>query len=228
MQRFMIFDLIHLSWLIIITISLIISVICYVRSTHQKKWLKIIFWTLFISEVLKQLILYFTNEYTYWSPPLHLCGLGIFIVGWHVYQPNKYNATILFSLTLPGALIALIFPGWTANGLNSFLHYHSFIFHALLVAAVLLPLSTKQLHLAYKTLWISILFLVIIVPIIYQYNIKFDTNFMFLNAPVKNTPLQWLYDAFGSSGYLISLSVFMLIIWLFEYILLAFCRYPKH
>ena len=69
--------------------------------------------------------------------------------------------------------------------------------------------------------WRAVLFLLLTVPIIYLYNATFNTNFMFLNKPVKNTPLQWLYDAFGASGYLVSLAGVIFIIWVMLYTLKA-------
>ena len=215
MNGFLIFDSIHITWLIFIVLSLIISVYCYHYFSVKQQHLfqQIVFWLLLSLEITKQVHLVITNHYSYWSPPFHLCGLGIFIAGWHTYFPNKTTSTLLFSLTLPGAMIALLFPGWTNDPVGSFLHIHSFIFHALLIIFICPLIFEKQLHTSIKELWRSILFLLITVPPIYIYNEYFHTNFMFLNVPVKGTPLQWLYDTFGASGYLLSLMVVICIVW---------------
>ena len=215
MNGFSIFDSIHTTWLIFILLFLIISIYCYryFSPKWQQLFQKTIFWLLLTLEIAKQMLLIITNHYSYWSPPFHLCGLGIFITGLHAYFPNKTTATLLFSLTLPGTMIALLFPGWTNNPVGSFLHIHSFVFHALLIIFICPLIHEKQLHTSLKDLWRSILFLIITVPPIYIYNEQFHTNFMFLNAPVKGTPLQWLYDAFGASGYLISLAIVIFIVW---------------
>ena len=215
MNGFSIFDSIHIAWLILIFVFLIISIYCYryFSSKWQQLFQKTIFWLLLALEIAKQILLIATKDYSYWSPPLHLCGLGIFITGWHAYFPNKTTATLLFSLTLPGAMIALLFPGWTNNSVGSFLHIHSFVFHALLIIFICPLIRERQLNTSFKDLWRSILFLIITVPPIYIYNDQFHTNFMFLNAPVKGTPLQWLYDAFDASGYLISLAIVIFGVW---------------
>ena len=215
MNGFSIFDSIHITWLILILVFLIISIYCYryFSPKWQQLFQKTIFWLLLALEIAKQILLIAASDYSYWSPPLHLCGLGIFITGWHAYFPNKTTATLLFSLTLPGAMIALLFPGWTNNSVGSFLHIHSFVFHALLIIFICPLIREKQLNTSFKDLWRSILFLIITVPPIYIYNKQFYTNFMFLNAPVKGTPLQWLYDAFGASGYLISLALVIFSVW---------------
>jgi uncharacterized membrane protein YwaF len=220
MNGFSMFDSIHITWLILIAMLLTISIYCYrsFSSQQQQHFQRAIFWLLLALEITKQIFLALTNHYSYWSPPLHLCGLGIFVTGWHAYFPNKTTSTLLFSLTLPGAMIALLFPGWTNNPVGSFLHIHSFVFHALLILFICPLIREKQLTTSFKDLWRSILFLIITVPPIYMYNKQFHTNFMFLNAPVKGTPLQWLYDAFGASGYLISLAIVILIIWIILYI----------
>ena len=76
-------------------------------------------------------------------------------------------------------------------------------------------------------LWRAIAFLIVTVPIIYLYNQSFNTNFMFLNHPVKGTPLQWLFDAFGAGGYLGSLIVVLLFLWLVMYSIKGFVEMIK-
>ncbi|MER1959282.1 MAG: YwaF family protein [Solibacillus sp.] len=221
MNGFTIFDSVHLTWLICISLFFIIALYSYhyFSAKQQQFFQKIIFWLLLFLEITKQLYLVITDQYSYWSPPLHLCGLGIFIIGWHIYFPNRTTATLLFTLTLPGAAIALLFPGWAADAVWSFLHIHSFVFHALLIVFVLVLVKEQQLTTQFRDCWRAVLFLLVTIPIIYAYNARFNTNFMFLNKPVKNTPLQWLYDAFGASGYLVSLAGMIFIIWVVLYTL---------
>lgn len=219
MNGFTIFDSVHLTWLISICLFLILSLYSYhyFSPKQQQLFQKTTFWLLLFLELAKQLYLVSTNQYSYWSPPLHLCGLGILIIGWHAYFPGRTSATLLFTLTLPGAAIALIFPGWTADAVASFLHIHSFVFHTLLIVFVLVLVRERQLQTDFKDCWRAVIFLALTVPIIYAYNATFNTNFMFLNKPVENTPLQWLYDAFGASGYLVSLAGVIFIIWVVLY-----------
>ena len=219
MAGFRMFDTIHLSWLVVILIFILVN--CYMYKTSSTgwrfRWQKMIFWALLILEIIKQLYLAITNQYSFWSPPLHLCGFGIFIVGIHVYYSNRTTSTLLFALTLPGAVIALIFPGWTTDPVGGFLHVHSFIFHALLIVYVISLLIANELEVKFYDLWRAIVFLLATVPIIYLYNQSFNTNFMFLNQPVKGTPLQWLYDGFGAGGYIVSLIGVLIFLWLAMY-----------
>lgn len=222
MNGFTLFDSVHLTWLLIISLFFIISLYSYhyFSKNQQQHFQKFIFWLLLFLEITKQIYLLVTDQYSYWSPPLHLCGLGIFIIGWHAYFPNRTTATLLYTLTLPGAAIALLFPGWTTDAVWSFLHIHSFVFHALLIVFVLMLLKEHQLTTNFCDCWRASVFLLLTVPIIYAYNAAFNTNFMFLNKPVENTPLQWLYDAFGASGYLASLAVVIFIVWIVLYLFL--------
>ncbi|WP_274308685.1 YwaF family protein [Solibacillus daqui] len=219
MNGFTLFDSVHLTWLIAISLFFIISLYFYRYFSYKQQLLfqKTIFWLLLFLELAKQVYLVSTNQYSYWSPPLHLCGLGIFIIGWHAYFPDRTSATLLFTLTLPGAAIALIFPGWTNDVVGGFLHVHSFVFHTLLIVFVLV--LVRQLQTAFKDCWRAVVFLALTVPIIYAYNAALNTNFMFLNMPVKHTPLQWLYDTFGASGYLVSLATVIFSIWIVLYLL---------
>ena len=148
---------------------------------------------------------------------MHLCGFGIFIIGIHVYYSNRTTSTLLYALTLPGAVIALIFPGWATDPVGGFLHVHSFIFHALLIVYVVALLIANELQVKFYDLWRAVVFLLATVPIIYIYNQSFDTNFMFLNQPVKGTPLQWLYDGVGAGGYIGSLIVILILVWIAMY-----------
>lgn len=223
MNGFTIFDSIHIIWLIFIAGFLVVSLNVYHYFSREKQYVfqKTVFWLLLFSEIAKQLYLLVTDQYSYWSPPLHLCGFGIFIIGWHTYFPTRTTATLLYTLTLPGAAIALLFPGWTIDPVGGFLHFHSFLFHALLVVFVAVLILEKQLMTTFADIWRALLFLLITVPPIYIYNAHFRTNFMFLNRPVKGTPLQWLYDAFGAAGYLLSLAGVIVSIWIVLYVLLA-------
>lgn len=229
MEGFQIFDTIHLRWLFCILIFIIVNCYFYMRGSTRWRlqWQKIIFWALLILEIAKQFFLLGTNQYTYWSPPLHLCGFGIFIIGIHVYYANRTTATLLFSLTLPGASIALLFPGWATDPVGGFLHIHSFTFHALLVVYIVALLITNELQAKLFDLWRAVIFLLVTVPIIYVYNQSFGTNFMFLNRPVKGTPLQWLYDGFGAGGYIGSLIVVLLILWLIMYSVRSLFNFMK-
>ena len=120
MNGFQLFDSVHSTWLIVIAISLIAFSFFYQKIHDKKKYLLLVFLLLFFFELAKQIYLYATDSYTYYSPPLHLCGIGIFICGWHVWRPPRISSTILFSLTLPGAVIALLFPGWATDPVGSF------------------------------------------------------------------------------------------------------------
>lgn len=229
MSGFQIFDSIHIRWLIFILIFIVINCFFYKRGSARWRlhWQKIVFWVLLSLEIAKQIFLFVTDQYSFWSPPLHLCGFGIFIIGLHAYYTNRTTATFLYALTLPGAMIALMFPGWTTDPVGGFLHIHSFIFHALLVVYVIALLITNDLQVKLFDLWRAVVFLIVTVPIIYFYNQAFDTNFMFLNRPVKGTPLQWLYDAFGAGGYLGSLIVVLLFLWLVMYSFKGFIELIK-
>ena len=219
MAGFRIFDAIHLSWLVVILIFILVNCYMYKMGSigWRLHWQKIIFWALFIIEIIKQLYLAITDQYTFWSPPLHLCGFGIFIIGIHVYYANRTTSTLLFALTLPGAVIALIFPGWTTDPVGGFLHVHSFLFHALLIVYVVSLLISNELQVKFYDLWRAVVFLLATVPIIYFYNNSFNTNFMFLNQPVRGTPLQWLYDGVGAGGYIGSLIVVLILLWIAMY-----------
>ena len=219
MNGFTMFDATHCYWLLFIGIFFIFLLYSYRKLTISKKLLvqKIFFFSLLLLELSKQCYLIFTDSYSYWSLPLHLCGMGIFIIGWHTYKPNKVTAEILYALTLPGALAALIFPGWTNEPLFGFIHFNSFFFHILLVGYVLMLLAAKELRPNVKNLQYAVLFLLLTVPPIYFYNHTFGTNFMFINLPLKGSPLELFESWLGNPGYLIGFTGLVMILWVVMY-----------
>ena len=100
MVGFTMYDFVHISWLIVISIFLCFLVYYYKKCSIVQKLRiqKAVFFGLLVLEISKQLFLLVTDQYSYWSPPLHLCGLGIFIIGWHAYFPNRTTTEILYSL----------------------------------------------------------------------------------------------------------------------------------
>ena len=160
MIGFTMYDFTHISWLIVISIFLCFLIYYYKNYSIVTKLRiqKAVFFGLLILEISKQLFLLVADQSSAWSPPFHLCGLGIFIIGWHAYFPNRTTTEILYSLTLPGALAALLIPGWTNEPLFSYIHFNSFIFHALLIGYVFMLLATKELQPRMKELWRSVLF----------------------------------------------------------------------
>lgn len=68
-----------------------------------------------------------------------------------------------------------------------------------------------------KNLWKNTVFLVVCGLLVGLFDWKMSCNYWFLKSPVKGTPLEWLYDSFGSKGYVVSLLVIATLVNIFAY-----------
>lgn len=91
-------------------------------------------------------------------------------------------------------------------------HYmtiHGFIYHALIILYPWLLFVSGNVRPRTKHIWQPVLFLCCIVPPVYLFNKKFDSNYMFINYPPANTPLKVLADQIGNPGYLLGYAIFI-------------------
>ncbi|URN96331.1 MAG: YwaF family protein [Candidatus Pristimantibacillus lignocellulolyticus] len=218
-KGFEVFDYVHLNWLIAIVIISILITFIYTRcSPLQRDWMrKGIGYTLLIAEICKVIVVLATGRNLLYYLPIHLCGLAIFLVLLHAYRKSTMIAEILFSLTMPSAFIALLFPGWANDPVMSFLHIHSFVYHALILTYPIMLLATGEMKPRIRRLWKVILFLIITIPPVYLFNKIYETNYMFLNWPIANSPLMSIQQFFGESRYILGLVVVLLAVWIIQY-----------
>lgn len=207
------FSLTHLGFL---TISLIIILVCYrgfSKITENKKlrFLKIMAWTNLSLEVLRDLYLVSIGKYTigYW--PLHLCGLALFIHLAFIYSHNKLLGEVSYALVLPGAVAALLFPNWLAYPAFNLFNLSSYLIHTLLVLFPILSFKARIILPKFSNHWMITLFLLIVTPLIYLFNLQNATNFFFINYPPEGTPLALFANWLGNPGYLIGYALLVFV-----------------
>jgi len=218
-QGFVAFDAVHWGWLAVITLFVIGLTWLYVRLSGAKRTImkRVLAYSLLIGEVIKLIVVWQLGKPLLFYIPIHLCGLAIVLLMLHAYRPFAAIHEILFSLTLPGALIALLFPGWTDETTMGFLHIHSFVFHAIITVYPIMLLASGELKPRVKQLWKVAIFLIIVIPLTYQFNAAVGTNYMFLNRPISNSPLMLIYETFGEHGYVWGLVLVAVLIWIIQY-----------
>ena len=162
--------------------------------------------------------------------PFHLCSLGIFVQVADVFMPRLRKTTreILYSLSLPGTVAALLFPGWAVFPLLSIFSLHSFLTHSILLCYPLLLLSSRQLQPAWRNLWRCALFVIVTAVPLYFFNKRFATNFFFINGSVPGSPLKVLENLLGYPGYLLGYAALLLAVWLVMYVPFIFKRLPSN
>ncbi|MDR0921238.1 MAG: TIGR02206 family membrane protein [Lactobacillales bacterium] len=192
----------------------------YYRGANEEsrgKFRKVLASIILAMEVAKEGFLALTGQYEWGLMPLHLCGLSIFIVFFDAFWSNKASREILYSLTLPGALAALLFPDWASYPIMNVFAWQSFLIHAFLVGYVLVRLCSGEIRPNYRELWRPAVFLAIVVPIDLILNRQLGTNFFFLNTSAPGSPLEFLQTLFGNY-YLLSMIGLLLIVWFFMYL----------
>lgn len=135
--------------------------------------------------------------------PLHLCSFAMFVCLFCAAHPkNGACGQILYSVCLPGAVCALLFPDWTRLPLFHFQSLHSFLYHTMLVQFSLFPLVSGRIRPGLRQIWKSMVFLALVSLPVYGINCLLGTNYMFLNRPSRGSPLELLARLPGRFGYL--------------------------
>ena len=148
--------------------------------------------------------------------PLHLCGLGIFIMAADAFLPRHSQTVreILYSLSMPGAAAALLFPDWTVYPILNFFSLQCFMIHGILLCYPLMLLCCGQLRPDWRNLWRSVLFIALIAGPLHIFNRRFGTNFLYLNAAAPGSPLTLLASHPGARAYYIGYVVLVIAVWL--------------
>ncbi len=209
------YSLSHILWLIASAVSM------YIICRHYKKlsadarieYRKKFAWGVVAVEALKTVVLMSAGRYTVEYLPLHLCSINVFVILYHAYKPNEVVGQSLYALCLPGAIVALLFPMWNPLPNFTYMNIHSFVTHTQLSAYALMLLLSGELVPSLKLLPKVSLMIFSVAPFIYIFNMIFGTNFMFINEPQVNSPLEILGDLMGNPGYLIGFALLVLVVW---------------
>ena len=148
-------------------------------------------------------ILGFRGALTLWNLPLHLCEMAPFLLVLFSFTRWDWVGQTIYCLCLPGAAAALIFPDWTMFPQWNLVNLQSFVLHGLLIFCPLLELQRGALTPRLGHMWKAWAFLGCVTPLIYLFNLRFGTNYFFLNAGSPGSPLEWLIRRMGNPGFLL-------------------------
>lgn len=148
--------------------------------------------------------------------PLHLCSINIFLITADALRPNPYLRELLYAECLPGAAMALVFPGWAYLPIKNALCIHSFSAHILLLLYPVLLLA-EGFRPNFHRLARTFPMVLAAAALAYGFNAVFGTNFMFLRYAGTGNPLAWLESLVGTPGYLIGIPVIAALCWAVMY-----------
>ena len=212
------FGTLHLMWLALFIVILVLNCLLYHKLSEdgRGKWKKIIAILIALDELFKMAMLAIGDRYTASYLPLHLCSINIFLVAFHAWKPNKTIGAFLYTVCIPGAIAALLFPSWTALPFGNFMHLHSFTIHILLALYPLVLAINGEIHINVRNVPKCLLLLIGMAIPIYLINMILDTNFMFLMSVEEGNPLYLFEQMWGNHllGYPVIIAGILIIMYL--------------
>lgn len=227
------------SWFSVthILILLFTFAFCFIMSYFYRKGdekrRNILRWTLMALMILEEIWMFsisiITKQFEIGFLPLQLCGINIFFCLAYTIKQTDWVGELLYGVALPGALLALVAPTWTAVPAWNFIFIFSTGYHMFLICYPIMLLAGGYRP-NFKKLWKGAVLLIGICVVIFFINIFnnymiaktgdkvfWNSNFMFLNYP--ESLFLVFANILGLKGrwYIITLPVMLVLIWALIY-----------
>lgn len=201
---FSLFGTAHLCWLGGIALGVLLLTVLFLQQPayRQQKLSRTLALVMCLLVVLEKGILALTGHLTVYSLPLHLCELAPFLYLLFSRWNWDWLGQVIYTLCLPGAVAALVFPDWSVYPMWNFMNLSSFVGHGLLILFPVLQLASGTIRPRLSAIWKPLVFLAVITPPIWLFNRTYGTNYFFLNTASPNSPLTLLLDLVGPTWYL--------------------------
>ena len=197
------FDSFHLAWLLAGAAVIFLCCLLY-RNRNEKRrsvWRKAVALLLIADELLLVLPMIAMGVFRAAYLPFELCSINLFLIAWHAWKPNRTLGAYLYTVCIPGALAAMLFPSWTKLPALNFVQIHSFTLHILLIMYPVLLLAAGELKPRLRDVPKCMGLLAALACIALILNLLWDTNFMFLMRVSKGNPLYIFEQAWGNHLY---------------------------
>lgn len=167
-------------------------------------------------ELMRALLLALSGEYGIGRLPLHLCTMAAYIALFHALRRSELIGQFLFAFCMPGAAAAIFMPDWSYYPALHFMSLCGFLLHALIVVYPLMQVLGGDIWPDTRDLPRCLVMMLCIAAPVYLFDRAFDTNYMFLNWPPENTPLQW-FGFLGRPFYILAYLPMMAAVWALIY-----------
>ena len=190
----------HLCWLAAFAVLAILNCILYRKlgQKGRKIWRIVVASLLVLDEIYKQIPLFVNGLFTLEYLPLHLCSINIFVIAFHALKPTKSVGNYLYTVCIPGAMAALLFPTWNALPGANYMLIHSFTVHILLALYPIVLTVSGEIKPELKELPKALLLLTGLAAFALICNLLMDANFMFLMYADPGNPLYLFKELWGS------------------------------
>ena len=190
----------HLCWLAAFVLLTVLNCVLYRKlgQKGRKIWRIAVAALLVLDEVYKQIPLFVNGYFTLGYLPLHLCSINIFVIAFHALKPNKTVGNFLYTVCIPGAMAALLFPTWNALPGTNYMLIHSFTVHMLLAMYPIVLTVAGEIKPELKEIPKALLLLLVLAAIALVCNLLMNANFMFLMDAEPGNPLYLFKELWGS------------------------------
>lgn len=205
----------HLGWL------LTVAALCVVFLRYGTGWLaqrsvrvrKIATAAMAGSEIFRLVILALGGNLNRGVLPLHLCSMAVWLCLLHAWFGWDWAGQTLYSLCLPGACAAMLFPDWTSYPPQNYFCLHSFAIHGAAVLYIVTQTAGGRIAPRVSAWYKPALFLGVVLPPVYVLDRIWNVNYCFLLGPSPGSPLE-LLGRLGKEWYLPSyVAGMMVLIW---------------
>ena len=194
------FDTTHFAWLAVAALTIVLNCLLYRRLDEKGKdrWKKTVALLIVADEIFKMVMLTIGGRYEVDYLPLHLCSINIFLIAFHAWKPNRTVGGFLYTVCIPGAIAAMLFPTWTKLPVMNFMHLHSFTVHILLTMYPMVLALCGETKPQARELPKYLALLAGLALVALAFILVLDTNFMFLMYADKGNPLYAFEQLWGS------------------------------
>ena len=188
-------------------IGFTVAVRCFRKADQQKRQniLKNVSHVPLTLEVIQDMTLVAEHKMNAQYLPLHLCGQAMFLEPLHAGMKDgrgkKELGNMIYSLFLPSAAMALVFPGWNNLPVMNGISLKKYTAHFFLVLYGILIREDGQIHLEKKTFLEDLIYLYGVALLLWPFNNRFHTNYLYTHEPVD--PLRWIWDRYGKKTYIL-------------------------
>lgn len=225
---FSLFGTVHLNWLVIAAVLITANCLLYrkLKPEGRVRWNKTVALLIIANELFKHTMLIIGGNFLPDYLPLHLCSINIFLIAIHAWRPTVMLSNFLYTVCIPGAVAALLFPSWTKLPVANFMHLHSTTIHIMLVMYPMVLSVNGVLKPSARGIPKCLGLLLVMAGVALVANLAFDTNFMFLMEAEPGNPLYVFEQLFGS--HLIGFPILITAVLLVMYVPLELYRKHKN
>lgn len=191
----------HLIWLAAIVMACVFFSNWYKKlpELNRSKTKKVFAVVLFVSEILKDLVLWIAGAPMIEYLPLHLCSFAIFGMLADAYGKHQnITGQMMAYAFFPGAISALLFCNWTELPFLNYLNIHSFAFHGWIVIYFVMLYRAGEIKPIYSGVWKTVSVLLPLAVPVCIFNLIFEQNYLFLNEASEGSPLVPVWNIFGT------------------------------